>query len=237
MTLDQLPDYTPDPTYDPTQDPLHGFCYGASAACHSNGTVTPDPTNPAKFGFTIAPGPQFGNYLVDILVPVNELVNPASTTFGLNENQGGIWDTSSVSVSASLYSTHAWTSGNLATYLGFSASPSNPINAWLPYTQAHGDAGATGYYVYVADLGLTTLQPDSGWASGPLLSLQQGLPTASLIVGFLDTSSGDVATANSSALFMSGSPSSSSVPEPGTLSVMAIALAGLAVGGRVRRKA
>src|SRR5579872_2419759 len=90
VTLDQLPDYTPDPTYDPTQDPLHGFCYGASAACHSNGTVTPDPTNPAKFGFTIAPGPQFGNYLVDILVPVNELVNPASTTFGLNENQGGI---------------------------------------------------------------------------------------------------------------------------------------------------
>ena len=226
QTLDQLPDYTPDPTYDPTQDPLHGFCYGGSAACYSNGKVTPDPTDPPKFGFTIAPGPQTGNYLVDILVPVNEVVNPATTTFGLNENQGGIWDTSSVAVTAGLYSTNAWTSGNLATYLGFSASPSNPINAWLPYTQAHGDAGATGYYVYVADLGWTTLQPDSGWASGPLMSLQQGLPTASLIVGFLDTWSGDVATANSSALFISGSPSSSSVPEPGLWSMLGLALAG-----------
>jgi hypothetical protein len=234
-TVDQLPDYTVDPTYDPSQDPLHGFCYGTAPACYDNGAVTPDPIDPPKFGFTISPGPQYGNYLVDLLVPVNEVVNPASLTFGLNENQGGISDTSTVTVTAGLYSTQAWSSGSLASYLGFSASPRNPISAWLPYTQANGDPGATGYYVYVADIGWTTLQPDSGWASGPLLSLQQGLPTASLIVGFLDTSKGDVATANSSALFIGGSPPP--VPEPGGSSAFCMTLAGLAAGVWAKRKA
>ena len=233
LTLDELSDYTPDPTYDPTQDPLHGFCYGSTPGCYSNGKVTPTNTNPPQIGFTIAPGPQTGNYYVDFLVPINEAGVPGNLSFSFTETQGGASNNQTETATATLVSSTPWSGGSLAGYLGISASPSNPLNAWLPYTQAHGDAGATGYYVYQADLGLTKLQPNTGWASGPLLTLGGAVPTASLIVGFLDTGSSDVATANSSAIFISGSPASA--PEPGSFVMLGIAVIGLAGLGRMRK--
>ncbi|GEM_PF-1438691 len=236
VSLDALPDYTPDPTDDPTLDPLHGFCYGLQAGCYSNGTVTPTAIDPPKFGFTISPGPQTGDYMVDLLVPVNEVVNASSLSFALTETQGGVSNTSTVNATATLYNSTPWTSGTLAQYFKFTASPTNPLSAWLPYTQAHGDPGATGYYVYVADFGQTKLLPNPSGGWGPLLSLQTGLPTGSLIVGFLNTTkNGEVATANSGAIFVSGSPSAP-VPEPGTLSMLGMALAGVTGGLWIRRK-
>jgi hypothetical protein len=46
-----------------------------------------------------------------------------------------------------LFSTTAWTTGTLADFLGITASPDNPIGAFLPATQAL-DPGATGFFVY-----------------------------------------------------------------------------------------
>ena len=235
LTLGQLPDFI-DPTYDPTLDPLHGFCYGSTPGCYDNGTVTPTNTNAPQFGFTISPGPQTGShYFVDMLIPINEVPNPSSLSYGLTETQGGTANNLTQTVTATLVKPTGWTSGTLAGYLGLSASPSNPISAWLPYTQAHGDAGATGYYVYQADLGATTLKADSGWASGPLLTLSGPVPSASVIAGFLSPPGKDVATANSAALFVAGT--AVGVPEPGALTMLGLALAALAGARWIKRPA
>lgn len=210
MTLDQLSDYTPDPTYDPTQDPLHGFCYGT--AC-SNG-----------MGFTISPGPQTGTFFVDLLIPNNDLF---TVNFNITGTQGGANNNSAISGAPVLVSSTSWTSGTLSSYLGISASPTNPLSAWLPYTQAHGDSGATGYYVYSFNMGINTLQPNANWAAGPMLNIAP-LPTGSLIVGFLDPPGTDVATANSGAIFVSGS--SPPMPEPSSLATLFAGL--LALAGR-----
>ena len=208
LTLDQLSDYTPDPTYDATQDPLHGFCYGTGC---SNG-----------MGFTISPGPQTGTFFVDLLIPNNDLF---TVNFDITGTLGGANNNSSISGSPVLVSSTSWTSGTLSSYLGISASPTNPLSAWLPYTQAYGDAGATGYYVYSFDMGTNTLQPNGNWAAGPLLNIGP-LPTGSLIVGFLDPPNTDVATANSGAILVSGS--SSPVPEPASLATWLAGLVALA---------
>src|SRR5215468_10546668 len=52
-------------------DPLHGYC-GGPGQCVDNGTNSPTSNNPpTNFGFTISPGPQTGDFLVDILAPSN----------------------------------------------------------------------------------------------------------------------------------------------------------------------
>src|SRR6516162_8227075 len=105
-------------------DPLHGYCGGAGQ-CIDNGTNSPTSNNPpVNFGFTVSPGPQTGDFVVDVLVP-NNIVKPASFAI-----------TGTLSGTATLFSATAWTTGDLATYLGISASPSNPIGAYLPSTQA-----------------------------------------------------------------------------------------------------
>src|SRR5262249_29261253 len=93
--------------------------------CIDNGTNSPTTINPpVNFGFTTSPGPATGSLTIDVLVPDNE-ARPASFAI-----------TGTVAATATLFSATPWTSGMLDAYLGISASPNNPIGAYLPSTQA-----------------------------------------------------------------------------------------------------
>jgi hypothetical protein len=214
-------------------DPLHAFCYGSSS-CADNGTITPTTSTSPQFGFYITPGPNTGDFLVDILIPTNEVATPNSTSFSITGTQGGATDTSSVSGTASLISTKAWTTGHLTDYLSltkFNGAPPNPIGAWLPSTQAF-DPGASGYYVFQADLGTNELQNGNKELLGPLLSLDELLPEGTLIVGFLGTPQGFITTSQDSALLID---SPVPVPEPDTVAIFGVALMMLAAGYHCKR--
>jgi hypothetical protein len=205
-------------------DPLLGYFPGSA----DNGTNTPTTENPiTNFGFTVSPGPQTGDFLLKVLVPNNEDANPPALSFHVTGTSTGI---------ATLVSPTAWTSGTLAGYLGITASPNNPIGAYLPSTQAL-DPGATGFFVYEADLGTTTLQDASMPNVSPLLNITESVPLASYLVGFLNTGTAAnpnfIATANSGAIFETKPPPV--IPEPSTIIGATIAVAG-AVLYRVRRR-
>jgi hypothetical protein len=210
-------------------DPLLGFCNGTApaGACADNGTNTPLGANSTNFGFSISPGPQTGDLLIDILVP-NNYAHP--TTFAITGTQGGTANNQAISATANLFSTTAWTSGQLDAYLGISASPTNPIGAYLPSTQAL-DAAATGFFVFQADLGQTKIWDNPNETNGPNLNLIAGLggDLGAYIVAFCGIGCTDpvVATANSGALLLNSPPTPPSVPEPGTLLVFGGALLGL----------
>jgi hypothetical protein len=200
-------------------DPLHGYC---AVGCIDNGTNSPTSQNPpANFGFTISPGPASGSdYLVVFLTPDNVAAGPSFTLTG-------------PSGTATLFPGSPWTSGNLDAFLGISASPANPIGAFLPSTQAL-DPGATGFNVYTAHLGPITLQGASNPNVSPLENITSGvLPQASYIVAFLNEGTAAapdwIATANSGAIFDTGTPPHV-VPEP---TPIALALTGLATLGLV----
>ena len=169
-------------------DTLHGYCAGVGQ-CIDNGTNSPTTNNPpVNFGFTTSPGPATGSLTIDVLVPNNEAI---PTSFAL---------TGTASATASLFSATPWTSGFLDAYLGINASPANPIGAYLPSTQAL-DPGATGFFVFQANLGTLTLQSPSNPNVSPLENISPGLPLASYIVGFFNEAGAIQATANSGAIF------------------------------------
>jgi hypothetical protein len=187
---------------------------------------------PLQFGFTTSPGPTTGDLIVDVLVPNNEAPTPGALTFAL---------TGTLTGTAKLFGTSAWTTGQLDTFLGapiMGATPANPIGAYLPSTVAL-DPGATGFFVYQVDLGTTTLQKPSNPNMSPLESINPGLPLASYIVGFFNEGTASApsfqATANSGAIFETVSPPSSA-PEPASLGLLGLGLAGLGLARRRSRK-
>lgn len=204
---------------------LHAFCYGTTPSCSDNGTVTPTTDTSPNFGFWISHGPISGVFAIAVLVPNNYTTGPSS--YAINWTIGGNSSTAQSAVATE--GSGAWTSGTLQNYFAISASPSNPLSAWLGSTQSV-DPGATGYNVFLADLGFATLEPNSNHMSGPLLNTGP-LQLGSVVVGFLGVSNPSMdsydiyATAPSGALF-EGSPPVAT-PEPGALVIFAAGLAGL----------
>jgi hypothetical protein len=201
-------------------DALHGQCNGTgTGTCSDNGTNTPL-GNSTTYGFTISPGPQTGVLFIDLLVPDNYTV-PA----------GGFAITPTVTATQVA---GVWSSGSLAGFLGFSpipgANPNNPIGAFLPTTQAL-DPTATGFNVFQADLGLQIILGNSGaMTAGGQFTIPSGFgnDAGGYIVGFCfsctDKPGSFVATANSGALLVDGTPTPT--PEPASMLLLGLGLAG-----------
>jgi hypothetical protein len=198
-------------------DALHGYCQGVGQ-CIDNGTNSPSTGTPINFGFTIGSGPTTGTLLLDLLGPDNE-AHAASYAI-----------TGTASGTATLFSATPWTSGQLDAYLGLSASPTKPIGADLPSTQAL-DPGATGFLVFQVNLGTVTLQSPSNPNISPLLNISPDIPLASYLVGFFDDGGRKlVATANSGAIFVTNG----SVPEPSSV-ILLVSMLGLVGRGLYKR--
>ena len=210
-------------------NPLHGYCAGVGQ-CVDNGSNSPTTINPpSNFGFTISGGPITGStLLLDFLEPNNQANAPVAIT-------------GTYSGTASLFSATAWTSGDLDAFLGISASPNNPIGAFLPDPV---DPGATGFIVYqlsISPIGGVTLQSPSNPNVDPLENITGGIPLGTYIVGFLNQGTAGSpnwsATANSGAILEETPPGSTrgTVPEPSSLILLGSVTLGSAI--LLKRKA
>lgn len=245
------------------EDPLHAFCFGGTT-CATNGTTLQTSDSTPQFGFNISPGPNTGQYFVDILVPNTSVAN-ASLSFDIWGTQFGTSNSTTVlqasAFTSTLFSTTPWTSGDLSTYLGLSpaASPNNNLGGIPPQS-------GTGFYVYQVDLGQNKIEAHPGTSAGPQLNIS-ALVADSYLVAFLlssktekikkgdpfpgggtcDTNGGCdvvvpdwIATANSSTvLYHPNTPPGGGggvVPLPAAVWLFASGLAGLGLIGIRRRR-
>ena len=190
-------------------DPLHGAICPTAGTCSDTetGGHVLMPTN-TGFGFDVSPNGGSGTLSIIILTPNNDGSFSTDSVTG-----NGFTSATSFGTSAGV-----WSTGSLAAFLGLSASPDNPIGAYLPLAQTL-DAGATGFNVYVLHdtMSFTLPGPLSGPGSLPdEFALAGALPMGSFIDGFFQESDKDVATANSGALFVN-TTAVAATPLPGAL--------------------
>lgn len=202
-------------------DTLHGFCVSPTPACSDNGTITPTSTNPPNFGFNSS-GTTMGNFELIALVP--NVLDTAPTSYSLTLNGTNVTNTP---VTSTLFNTSAFASGKLETYLGVSYTPSNPLDAFLPSTQAV-VPGATGYYVYLFNFGAETGNPKDQ-ATAPTFSVSSGTVDIGTVFLGLQFNGSDIftgtifgATPPSGAILETGAPTP--VPEPATFGVLGAGL-------------
>ena len=189
-------------------DPLHGACPGCTSqqVDGSQNVTVLGPGGVTGFGFTSSPAGNTGALQLEFLIPNSFSLTAVQLFAGLVT----VTSTTGPNSGLTLFSTTAWTSGDLTGYLSIAAAPPNPLNAWLPATQTV-QPTATGYYVLFADMGQYTLQGQSDpladiFSLSPAIFANGGFITAFL----LDATDkqgdeiGNVSTAQSSALFYSG---------------------------------
>ena len=225
---------------------LHGFCVDPTpGACADNGANTPTALNPPEFGFTSGGTSESGDLLIGILVP-NDISPPASFTIENFNNTSQTWTATPLSTTTSW--THPPTNelGAYMTSVGaqnITDGNGHPISAFLTSTQTV-DASATGFWVYVADLGPQTLQTNANALSGLELTLSGQLPVGAWLLGFLcqgENHTSCLENANSAGIIEEGPNCPDchveNVPEPITLSLFGVGLVGAAAARGLRRKA
>lgn len=223
----------------PASAELHGTCAG----CSDNGSITPMAIDPLSFGFISSPDKGTADFLLEVLIP-NSVPGASTETISITGTNTG-----NASVTGSLFSSTAWTSGKLSAYLGgLGGLNSNPIDAFLtgpnPSTQTFWPT-ATGYFDYQFDFGSVTFGAATDPTFASTLPNPFSAPNGTIIVAFTKvcTTKKDVTTcdwtptANSAALIETAGDTQGTgqgfVPEPITVAIFGAGLAGL---GALRRR-
>jgi hypothetical protein len=206
---------------------LHGFC-DTAAPCVDDGFHTPTSVNPPAFGFSAGGHAATGDVTIDILVPEDGGAAPSSYTIS-----GAFLGASTYT--ASLVSPTPWSSGQLDSYLGISASPTNTFGAFLDASETGLEPSATGFYVFRADIGTRTLPKNTGASNADLMTTDRSLVAGSYILAFINQMGKYGATSNSGAILESTGATlrGAATPEPAAWVMM---LTGFGLVGALARR-